>query len=181
MKPIVLCLGAALMTYVFSSCSKEPLELVEPPKANAIAAAAPDSVFVFDNNINKDLLLEMINSVRAKGCNCGKTYMPPVPPLTWNERLEKAAWLHSKEMRDSSYMSHTGKNGSTPGDRIKKMGYYYKSYRENLALGVLTEKTVFEGWMGSETHCLSMMNADVKETAIGKVANFWTQELAVAK
>lgn len=180
MKLLAICTSAAVAMYALSGCSKEPLTIMAPPPAVALAVTT-DSVFVFENNVDKNLLLELINNVRAKGCNCGATYMPPVPPVTWNEKLEKASWLHSKEMSDSNYMSHTGKNGGNGGDRIKKMGYNWKVYRENLALGVLTEKTVIEGWMRSETHCLSMMDANVKETAVAKFSHFWTQELAVKK
>lgn len=161
---------------ILAACSKEPLTSIIPPAAQSLALK--DSVFTFTNQVNKTLLLELINEVRSKGCMCGDTYMPPVGPVTWSEQLEKAAWLHSKEMNDSVYVSHTGKNGSNGGDRIRRMGYRWKAYEENIAFGILTEQTLIKGWTGSVVHCKGLMNATVKETGIARYNNFWTQELA---
>lgn len=181
MKHFLICFGAGLVAAsTLTNCTKEPLTAIEPP-LSAMTALKTDPALVFSNPVHKDLLLDMINAIRTKGCRCGTDSMPPVDPLVWNIKLEQAAWLHSKEMYDSSYMSHTGKNGSSAADRIRKTGYNLKTYKENLALGVLTEKTVLKGWMGSETHCRAMMDPHLKETAVARYANFWTQELAVQK
>ena len=163
------------MLFVLTGCSKEPLTVINPP--TVAGTAVEDTLFVFDNPVNKTLLLELINDYRSKGCNCGDTFMAPAAPLTWNEKLERASWLHSKEMSDSCYFSHTGRNGSTPGNRIAKMGYKWKVYEENIALGVLTEKTLVKGLMGSLVHCKAMMNPKVNETAVALYKNYWTQEL----
>ncbi|WP_341834993.1 CAP domain-containing protein [Chitinophaga pollutisoli] len=174
------CLFAGLA--ILCACSKEPLEEYLPPE-NATLAQIPafrDSFFVMTHRVDSANMLRLINAYRSKGCNCGGEYMPPAPPLTWNIRLEKASWLHSKEMNDSVYMSHIGRNGSTGGDRLHKMGYHWKSYAENIALGILTEKTVVDGWMGSKTHCLAMMNPLLKETGVARYKNFWTQEIALS-
>lgn len=165
-----------IMLFVLVGCSKEPLTVIRP--SIRVASIIEDTLFIFDNPVNKVLLLELINDYRSKGCNCGDTFMAPAPALTWNEKLEKASWLHSKEMSDSGYFSHTGKNGSTPGNRIARMGYKWKAYEENIALGVLTEKTLIKGLMGSLVHCKAIMNPKVNETAIALYKNFWTQELA---
>lgn len=178
MKNLHVNLMVPVLLIVFAGCSKEPLTTIAP-NAATVSFVEKDSVFTFNNPVDKEQLLRLINDVRSKGCNCGDTFMAPAPPVTWNEKLEKAAWLHSKEMSDSSYVSHTGKNGSNPGDRIRKMGYRWKVYRENIAIGILTESTIIKGWMGSETHCKAMMDPQVKETGVAKYGNFWTQELAV--
>jgi len=162
---------------ITAGCSKEPLTAIIPPIKSAVVQ---DSVFAFNNPLDRTLLLELINEYRSKGCNCSNVYMAPVPIVAWNEKLEKAAWLHSKEMSDSAYFSHTGKNGSNPGNRISKMGYKWKTYEENIALGVLTEKTLIKGLMNSPVHCKAMMNPNVRETAVALYNNFWTQELAVS-
>ncbi|UYQ95381.1 CAP domain-containing protein [Chitinophaga horti] len=164
----------------FTACSKEPLTEVKISKpVTATSALGQDSAFQYTNTINRDVLLALINDLRSKGCNCGDAAMPRVPALKWSQRLEKAAWLHSKEMNDSSYLSHTGKNGSSAGDRIKAMGYNWKVYCENIALGFLTEQQVIDEWIKSPSHCRGLMNARVTETGIGRYGNFWTQELAL--
>ncbi len=181
MKNLTFACIAACLT-ILCACSKEPLEEYIPSKNASLTSnfTFKDTTFVMTQRVDSANMLALINTYRSKGCNCGDTWMPPVPPLTWNIRLEKAAWLHSKEMNDSVYMSHTGKNGSTGGDRIRKMGYNWKSYAENLALGILTEKTVVAGWMGSKTHCLAMMNPILKETGIARFRNYWTQEIGLS-
>jgi uncharacterized protein YkwD len=62
--------------------------------------------------------LEYINHARQKGCNCGITYMPPAPPLAWNEQLEIAAMGHAQDMYNKNYFSHTSLDGRTMQDRI---------------------------------------------------------------
>ncbi|WP_343305609.1 CAP domain-containing protein [Chitinophaga niabensis] len=170
------CTIPVLMLFILAGCSKEPLTIMNPPAK--VATAIADTAFAFDNPVNKALLLELINDYRSKGCNCGDTFMAPAVPLTWNKNLERASWLHSKEMSDSGYFSHAGRNGSSPGSRIAAMGYKWKAYEENLALGILTEVTLVKGLMGSVVHCKAMMNPKVNETAVALYKNFWTQELA---
>lgn len=176
MKSIYLKIITPVLLLI-AGCSKEPLTVIKPPPE--IAATVEDTLFAFDNPVNKTLLLELINDYRSKGCNCGDTFMAPAVALTWNKKLERAAWLHSKEMSDSGYFSHTGKNGSTPGNRISRMGYKWKLYEENIALGVLTEQTLIKGLMGSTVHCKAIMNPKLNETAVALYKNFWSQELAV--
>ncbi|MGE7776835.1 CAP domain-containing protein [Chitinophaga sp. NPDC101104] len=180
MKNSILACAAGLL--LLCACTKEPLEewiLPENGKAS-LPFEYKDTSFVMTQRVDSANMLRLVNAFRAKGCNCGEVYMPPAPPLTWNIRLEKASWLHSKEMKDSVYMSHTGRNGSTGGDRIRKMGFNWHRYAENIALGILTEKTVVEGWMGSKTHCMAMMDPMLKETGIARSGNYWTQELALS-
>jgi len=44
------------------------------------------------STIDKTLLLQLVNDARKKGCNCGNTYYAPAPALSWNDKLEKAAY-----------------------------------------------------------------------------------------
>src|SRR5215207_5875618 len=83
--------------------------------------------------INKTVMLQLINDARKKGCNCGDKYFSPAPALTWNDQLEKAALDHSTDMYQNSYFSHTDKKGNSAGIRIRKAGYNWKIYGENIA------------------------------------------------
>ncbi|UYQ92798.1 CAP domain-containing protein [Chitinophaga horti] len=172
----IMPIGIAL-SLLFVSCAKESTTEIIP--ANEIAVR--DTVFTMNNNVNKAVMLELINEARAKGCNCGGVEMAPVGPVTWNLKLEQAAYLHAKEMRDSSYFSHTGANGSNAGQRITNVGYKWAAYGENLALGILSEQQVMAGWLNSPTHCQVIMNARYKEMGVALVGNFWAQEFAEAK
>ena len=54
--------------------------------------------------------------------------MPPVAAVIWNDKLAKAAYDHSVDMKSNDYFSHTGLNGSSPGQRITAAGYSWKTY-----------------------------------------------------
>jgi uncharacterized protein YkwD len=127
-------------------------------------------------NVNKTKLLELVNAVRKTGCNCGSTAMPPAPAVTWNDKLAKAAYDHSVDMKLNDYFSHTALNGSSPGQRITAEGYIWKAYGENIANGYASEQAVMNGWLGSEGHCKNIMNGSFKEMGAGREGNYWTQD-----
>ncbi len=56
----------------------------------------------------------------------------PVPPLTFNDSLIRAARRHSKDMKDNNFQGHNGTDGTTPGDRIEEAGYEWWTYGENV-------------------------------------------------
>jgi uncharacterized protein YkwD len=128
--------------------------------------------------VNKNILLQLVNEVRKKGCTCGDTYYAPVAPLSWNNQLEKAAFEHSSDMNQHKYFSHTAPDGSNAGDRISSAGYKWRAYGENIALGYLTEQEVITGWLHSSGHCKNIMSKDFKEMGVSRVGDYWTQELA---
>ena len=155
----------------FFSCKKENTTI----KENDDTGTSTNTV---DYNVQKNTLLQLVNNVRKSGCKCGSTDMPAVPAVTWNDLLAKAAFEHSKEMEANKNFSHTGINGSNPGDRITKAGYSWTSYGENIANGYPSEEAVITGWLNSEGHCKNIMSASVKEMGAGRQANYWTQEFA---
>ncbi|RAJ01490.1 uncharacterized protein YkwD [Chitinophaga skermanii] len=138
----------------------------------------PPTVTIIANNINKDTLLYLVNTARAKGCNCGGTIMPPVPPVKWNDLLEYASVAHSKDMYDKGYFDHISLDGKNPGQRIESVGYNWWYYAENIAKGPSTEVVVITGWLNSPGHCKNLMDAKFKEMGVGKYGSYWTQSFA---
>jgi len=63
-------------------------------------------------NIQSDFLA-LVNAERA---SLGKT------PLSANSQLETAAYLHSKDMGDNDYFSHTSQDGTQFSQRITNAG-----------------------------------------------------------
>ncbi len=47
----------------------------------------------------------------------------PQPPLAWNAQLAQSAQGHSQDMANNQYQSHTGSDGSSPGQRMQAAGY----------------------------------------------------------
>ncbi|ORZ31490.1 hypothetical protein BCR44DRAFT_61860 [Catenaria anguillulae PL171] len=56
-------------------------------------------------------------------------------PLCLEAKLVNAAASHSADMARNSYMSHTGRDGRSPFDRMRAAGYAYSSAAENIAYG----------------------------------------------
>lgn len=131
--------------------------------------------------IFKQQFLHDINDLRSRGCTCGTTYMPPAPPLSWNELLAHAALDHARDMAKHSYFSHTSIDGRTMEYRIKAAGYSsrgFKSYTigENIAFGPPTISEVMAGWIKSPGHCKNLMNPAFKEIGVAQFNDYWVQD-----
>lgn len=129
----------------------------------------------------KQQFLQQINSIRATGCNCGTTYMPPAPLLIWNNSLEHSAKGHAWDMSNNRYFSHTSKDGRSMSDRIVFAGYYFNGYKsftvgENIAYGQQSIEEVMDGWFKSEGHCKNLMNPQFKEVGVAENHNYWVQD-----
>jgi len=127
------------------------------------------------NEINRGRILELINKERTKGCRCGTTLMPPVSPLTWNEKLEIAAFKHSQDMYNNGYFDHINQQGLDVGDRISNEGFKWFICGENIAKGANSAEYVITMWILSEGHCKNIMNESFKEVGVGRMGDTWTQ------
>lgn len=161
----------ALAALLISSCKKEDVEAVPDLVENPTVSNLPSTV-------NKSQLLQLVNEVRQKGCQCGDTYYYPTTKVSWNSDLELAAYNHSSDMYQNKYFSHTGLDGSNPGMRIDQVGYKWMAYGENIATGYTSEREVVEAWLKSPGHCQNIMNKAYKEMGVARVGNYWTQEFA---
>ena len=152
------------------SCAKKDVQLEQEDEDMEITNP-PVASF----NVNKEVLLQLVNDVRKAGCNCGNVAMPSVSTITWNDLLATASYYHSRDMNDNNYFNHTGADGSSPGDRITAVGYKWRSYGENIAWGQPNEKEVINSWLKSEGHCRNIMNANFKEMGVARAGAYWTQ------
>ncbi|MFF9125525.1 CAP domain-containing protein [Streptomyces sp. NPDC014889] len=154
------------------------------PDAGAPAQpSAPDAGAPAEPTASKDdsasskataRVVELVNSERSKaGCSA----------LTVNDKLTKAAQAHSDDMAAHKNMSHTGSDGSNPGDRITQAGYSWQTYGENVAYGYATPEQVMDGWMSSAGHKANILNCSFKEIGVGlaQPGNYWTQEFGAGR
>ncbi len=118
--------------------------------------------------LEKDVL-SLVNDLRKKGVKCGKEKMPPVAPLSYNEKLRRAARKHAKDMGKKRYFSHDSKDGSGPLERIEDQDYQGSMWGENIAAGQETARDVMNSWIKSEGHCRNMMHPGFKEIGVGSV------------
>ena len=118
----LLCLGTLSLSV--AGCGQP--QPADAPEAPALDELSPEGLVAEPSNdveltaqatIDKtraQQVVDAINSYRDKGgvrCPDGKTY-PRVPKLTVNRYLTTAAELHSADMADNKYFSHTGRTGS---------------------------------------------------------------------
>ncbi len=129
-----------------------------------------------NGGLNEALILQIVNNQRLQGCDCGSVYYPPAAAVTWNNQLEAAATAHAADMNQYNYFSHTGRDGSSPGDRIRDAGYDWFTYGENIAKGHPDEQAVVTAWINSEGHCKNIMNPSFREMGVSKVGPYWVQE-----
>ncbi len=128
--------------------------------------------------LNKTTILRLVNSFRSKGGKCGDTWYQPAPLLTWNDLLEQAAMVHSKDMQARNYFNHFSPEGDNAGERIDKVGYQWMTFGENIGLGYKNEMEVVEAWKKSPGHCKNLLNPKYKEMGVARVGQYWTQNFA---
>ncbi|MEE4146098.1 MAG: CAP domain-containing protein, partial [Halieaceae bacterium] len=83
---------------------------------------------------------------------------------------------------NNNYFSHTGLNGSSPGDRITAAGYSWSSYGENIAAGASSVSQVMQMWLDSPGHCTNIMGGNFTNLGAARFSNpastynvYWTQ------
>jgi len=97
-------------------------------------------------------MLCLVNSQRAQNS---------LPALGLDSRLTQSAQQHSNDQASSNEMSHTGSDGSSPGQRITDVGYDWSSFAENVAFGYSDEETVMNAWMNSPGHRANILSSKV--------------------
>ncbi|MFD4134923.1 CAP domain-containing protein [Streptomyces goshikiensis] len=98
-------------------------------------------------------ILELVNEARkAAGCQ----------PLTVDPKLTAAA----QEYANDTTTSHTGSDGSSIQDRLKKAGATFNASAENIAWGSVPEKKHVDGWLASAVHSGNIKNCSYTKTGV---------------
>jgi uncharacterized protein YkwD len=116
-------------------------------------------------------MLALVNAKRTAGTTCGGEAFPPVPPLTLQSNINRAADAHAADMATRNYFSHTGANGSDPGNRMTAAGYAWSAWAENIAAGQTTPESVIAALFGSTGHCHNFMSSAVTQIGFGRAQN----------
>ncbi|MDG4792558.1 CAP domain-containing protein [Micromonospora sp. WMMD1082] len=120
-------------------------------------------------------VVELVNAERAKA-GCGA--------LSIDEKLMTAAQRHSQDQADSQNMSHSGSDGSDPGERLDRVGYAWRTYGENVAWNQRTPAAVMDAWMNSSGHRANILNCAFTEIGVGVASSngpYWTQVFAAPR
>ncbi len=137
-----------------------------------------------DRAVAREVLVR-VNAARASGRRCGSRPYPAVGPLALADGLSGVALAHSYDMTHTAGVDHRGRDGSTPGDRVRRSGYVAEIVGENVAGGVPTAAEVVDGWLQSPGHCTNIMDGRFTEMGIAFVVDsasplqiYWTQLFA---
>ena len=87
--------------------------------------------------------------------------------LAPQSQLTAAARVHSSDMACNDFVSHTGSDGSSPGERVARQGYSYSGLAENIYAGGGSPSSVLGAWMNSAGHRDNLLNAAYTEIGIG--------------
>lgn len=129
-----------------------------------------------------DEILQLVNAARSAPRTCGSKRFRAARPLGWNERLARAALMHSQDMANENYVGHLDKAGASAAARARRAGYHWRAIGENVAAGQSSARSVVEGWLSSPGHCANIMRPDFTEMgaayAISQESDlliYWTQ------
>jgi uncharacterized protein YkwD len=133
-------------------------------------------------------VLQLTNEARAHPRRCGTTPYAAAPPLSTSTKLSQVALAYARDMAAFGYMDHTGRDGSSPAERITRGGYRWSEVGENLASGVMRADEVVAGWLGSPEHCANLMNPLYQQMGVGFAVNphdqrgvYWAMEFGTAR
>ena len=124
-------------------------------------------------------VVDLVNAERAQA---------GVALLQMDVRLMEAAQLHSDDMADNNFVSHTGTGGTGPVDRIEAAGYVgWNGWGENVAAGYPTPAAVVAAWMASPGHRANILRASFDHLGVGyrfqagtTYGHYWTQDFGSA-
>jgi len=133
-------------------------------------------------------VLDLVNQARATPRYCGNKAFDAARPVRWNGSLAEASRLHSEDMARWNYFSHSGRDGSDPGQRVERAGYRYRSTAENIAAGQMKPEDAVAGWIKSPEHCANLMNPAYTEmgaafaiNAQSRMGVYWTQDFGAPR
>ena len=183
-----------LMTFFISSCGvSDYINRKKVAKANAKLTEIEkrDSKLTgkCDNNqLRVERIIKYINRARAVKRQCGDKSYAAAPAIGWNIKLFAAASLHSNDMAENNFFSHTGSNNSTTGERVTDVYYDWKAVAENISAGTITPEQTIDRWLASPGHCHNLMNPVYVEIGLACTINpdteyeiYWTLVLAAAR
>lgn len=131
--------------------------------------------------------LDRINAARQTGARCGAATQPPAGPLAWSAALAEASASHAQDMAERNQLAHAGRDGSQGSDRLRRAGYDWRRWAENLGAGRrATLDDMLRQWLASPGHCANLMQAEVLHAGLACVVNpdqrvFWVLELAAPR
>lgn len=123
----------------------------------------------------KQRVVTLTNNKRtARGCRA----------LRRNDALDQAAQTHTRKMAArgaNGTLSHELPGEAGVGTRIRRAGYDWRGWGENVAAGQTTARAVMRTWMNSSGHRRNILNCRFRHIGVGLAyastgRPYWTQD-----
>src|SRR6185436_7850636 len=95
--------------------------------------------------------------------------------------LNKAAMAKAQDMVKNGYFAHESPQGISPWYWFKQAGYVYKYAGENLAVGFVDSKTVYDAWFNSPSHKANLLNKNYTQVGTAIVSGFDGNSIVVVQ
>lgn len=118
-------------------------------------------------------VIQLANTHRR---NAGRRALGTLAPVS------RAALKHSADQAAMQRMTHVGSDGSNAGTRLRREGYVWRAWGENVAAGQPTAAAVVKAWMNSPGHRANILSPNFAHIGVsagkrnGRV--YWTMVLA---
>ena len=100
-------------------------------------------------------------------------------PLSFSPLLARTAEAHSQDMARNNFFSHRSPDQGGTEERVKRSGYRWWAYGENIGCGQETPEKILAAWMKSSSHRENILGATYTEVGIGFIKGgecryYWT-------
>lgn len=146
--------------------TQTPRSTTTPTVVPTATPAATSTTEPISNTNASSIEKSMVSLVNQDRANAG------LPPLKIDNSLTVYARVHSKDMSDNNFFSHTSPTNGGFSERLKNSNITYSSAGENIALYNSIEKAQ-AGLMSSDGHRANILNKNYTHVGIGIV---WNQQ-----
>lgn len=158
MSRILVLLAAALIA--LSACAPQPMQ----PQIGPDGKPLPQAYHIGFGDTST-IQYRMLDSVNALRSAAGRE------PLQLNAQLNAAAATHSRDMSVQNRPWHFGSDGSSPIDRIARVGYTGGLVGENISETYETELETLAAWMEDSSTRKVILSPNAKNMGFS-----WLQE-----
>ncbi|MFC7372045.1 CAP domain-containing protein [Fictibacillus iocasae] len=145
--------------------SQQPYSVVFQGKAPEQPKLTPKEQQLVEE-ANEKQVLDMTNVIRERH---------GLRALILHRGASEVAYLHSKDMAENEYFSHTSPTTGELSDRLMKGNVEYRAAGENIAANYTDGAAAVEGWLNSEGHRRAMLNKDYTHLGVGVYKKHYTQ------
>lgn len=154
--------GLLVSALVFLSACAAP-----PPESGGVG---PDgqplpTVYRIGAGQTAEIQFRMLDAVNALRQASGR------PPVQLNAQLNAAAATHSRDMSVQNRPWHFGSDGSSPIDRVRRVGYSGELVGENISETYETELETLTAWMADPATKQVIMDRSARDMGFS-----WEQE-----